>query len=488
MADRSLMPSGAPALIPDDPVFAQLKERLIARTGHHYYHDKDGLLWDRVHRRMQATGSRSIADYIARLDDQRSGRAEWSALEAEITIGETYFFRYAEQFSALERTILPEIVGRNRERRRIRIWSAGCATGAEPYSIAVLLARLLGPGIEDWRISIVGTDINERSLAAARTGVFGRWALRAVTERERDELFVPEGRDRWRLASRYRTMVRFEYHNLLSLVDGTSPLQFTEFDLILCRNVLIYFDPRIVPRLIAELHDRLEEDGWLLIGHAEPNPEFSRFMRSVSLPGTAAYRRAGPDRPPGEPTASPPTAQEEIPPAPAPEIAPEVPQAPAVPKARARPAPAAPALPAEPAGPAKETDVPRIRALCDRGELGAALSACEAGLEANPTDPLLHYYCGLIHRERGLPREAEISFRRAVYLDRSFVMAHYQYGLVLLDNAHTGAGRRSLSNAAQLCRSLPAGFILPEGDGLDAAGLIDMVRLRLDTLSDRTRI
>jgi chemotaxis protein methyltransferase CheR len=471
-----------PAAVPDDPAFAQLKGRLIARTGHHYYQDKDSLLWDRVLRRMREAGVRDVAGYAALLDDSWSGEAEWAALEAEVTIGETYFFRYAEQFTALARTILPEIVRRNRDSRRIRIWSAGCATGAEPYSIAILLARLLGAEVDDWRIGIIGTDINEKFLATARSGIFGRWALRAVDDREREELFVAEGRDRWRLVGRYRRMVRFERHNLLSLIDGTSPLQFSEFDLILCRNVLIYFDPAIVPGLVAQLYDRLKEEGWLLIGHAEPNPDFSRFMHSVPLPGTAAYRRAVDQ--PQDGTAEPPPAPREEAPAPEPPPAwlPAADPPSALP--HDRPLPAAPAPPAP--APLSPLEVPRpaplpdIRALCDRGDLDAAMEACALGLSADPTDPVLHYYCGLVHRERGLAREAETWFRKALYLDRSFIMAHYQYGLTLIDIGRADAGRRSLSTAAQLCRALPGGTLLPEGDGIDAASLIDMVRLRFE--------
>lgn len=466
------MPRPTPAAAPDDPAFAQLKGRLIARTGHYYYHDKDGLLWDRVLRRMREIGIRDVADYAALLEDPRSGEAEWAALEAEVTIGETYFFRYAEQFTALARTILPEIVGRNRDSRRIRIWSAGCSTGAEPYSIAILLARLLGDEVEDWRIGIIGTDINEKFLATARSGLFGRWALRAVDDREREELFVAEGRDRWRLAGRYRRMVRFERHNLLSLIDGTSPLQFSEFDLILCRNVLIYFDPAIVPRLVARLYDRLKEEGWLLIGHAEPNPDFSRFMHGVTLPGTAAYRRTAP------------VPREEAPAAPPAVGLPVADPLPALPESRPPPAvPAAPVFQARPEPPRPAplpAPLPDIRALCDRGDLDAAMEACALGLSADPTDPVLHYYCGLVHRERGLAQEAETWFRKAVYLDRSFIMAHYQHGLTLIDIGRADAGRRSLSTAAQLCRALPGGTLLPEGDGIDAASLIDMVRLRFD--------
>ena len=126
------------------------------------------MLWDRVRRRMAAVGVRQFEDYLARLSDPATGPAEWRRLEGEVTVGETYFLRYVEQFAALRGPILPEIIARSGAERRLRIWSAGCATGAEPYSIAILVAELLGERLPDWRVSILGTDINEDALAAAR--------------------------------------------------------------------------------------------------------------------------------------------------------------------------------------------------------------------------------------------------------------------------------------------------------------------------------
>ncbi|MFC7612206.1 CheR family methyltransferase [Teichococcus aestuarii] len=188
------------------------------------------------------------------------GEAEWAALEAEITIGETFFFRYAEQFAALGETILPALLERARPRSRLRIWSAGCASGAEPYSVAILLRRLLGEALPDWRLSILGTDLNEAVLETARQARFSRWALRTLSPEELQRDFIPAADGRhWLLRPQHRAMVRFEKHNLLSLLDGTSPLQFTDYDLILCRNVLIYFHPEVVLRIVRALSERLHE-------------------------------------------------------------------------------------------------------------------------------------------------------------------------------------------------------------------------------------
>ncbi|KMO37950.1 protein-glutamate methyltransferase, partial [Methylobacterium variabile] len=288
-----------------DPAFAVLKGRLVARTGHHYYADKDDLLWERIGRRMRARGLEEPAGYLALLEDSE---AEWAALEAEITIGETFFFRYAEQFAALRGTILPERIAARSDERRLRIWSAGCSTGPETYSVGIVLHELLGERLPEWRIGLTGTDINRDVLAVARRAVYGTWALRTLGAEERGRYFRPGPREgTFALRPEYRGLARFEPQNLMSLLDGTASLALTDYDLILCRNVLIYFHPDVVQALVRALARRLRPGGWLLLGHAEPNPAFAEFLEAVSLPGTAAYRRpadgAVPDLPPPVPPA-----------------------------------------------------------------------------------------------------------------------------------------------------------------------------------------
>lgn len=490
--------------IPDED-FKRLKALIIDRTGHFYYQDKDGALWERVRRRLLATGDGDVASYLERLSDPDQGEAEWGALEAEVTIGETFFFRYAEQFAALRDTILPDIIARKRAERRIRIWSAGCASGAEAYSVAILLRRLLEREIDDWRIGITGTDINEAVLAVARKGQYGRWALRSLSSEELEQDFVPADGDKgWTLRPQYRAMVRFQRHNLMSLLDGTSPLQFTELDLILCRNVLIYFHPDTVTQIVRALGERLAEDGWLLLGHAEPNPEFSGFLRPISLPGTIAYRPLTADGPPPQeatsPAASAPAAAPPIPsiepwalapPSDAPSGATPVPP-PRPSESRAgtgAPAPEAPPAPGL-AGPAEhsgaaETAMAEVRSRADRGDFDGARQACRDGLAAAPTDAVLHFYDGLIARALDMPAEAEAAFRRAIYLRKNFVMAHYQLGLLLLDTGRRSAGRRAVAAAARLALSLPRDSALEEGDGLTAGELRAIARLHVDKTAHR---
>ncbi|ACL60294.1 CheR family methyltransferase [Methylobacterium nodulans] len=460
----------------DDPAFATLKAAIVARTGHHYYADKDDLLWERLRPRLRAAAAPDAAAYLAVL---RESQAEWEALEAEITIGETFFFRYAEQFAALRRTILPERIAAQASARRLRIWSAGCSTGPETYSIAILLHELLGERLPEWRIALTGTDINRDVLAVARKAEYGAWALRSLSPEERARYFRRGTRDNTvALRPEFRGLARFEPQNLLHLVDGTASLAFTDYDLILCRNVLIYFHPDTVTAVVRALASRLRPGGWLLLGHAEPNPAFAEILRPVSLPGTAAYRRPegeDPEPPPPDPAPPEPAVPARVPPRPL--------RAPSrAGTGHATPPRAVPARMPSP-GPARPPDGDRlaaVRALADAGDLDASWNACRTALQAEPTDARLRFYEGLLARARARPEEAERAFRGAVYLDRGFVMAHYHLGLTLIAAGRVEAGRRAVANALRLAAGLAADAELPEGDGLTAARLADAARPLLD--------
>lgn len=476
-----------------DAGFSTLKNLIIERTGHFYYQDKDDLLWERVQARFRKTGVSDCAQYIALLSDSISGSDEWVRLEAEITIGETFFFRYAEQFAALRRIILPEIVERKKAERRLRIWSAGCATGAEPYSIAILLKELLGEELQDWRINIIGTDINEGFLTAAREARFGQWALRSLSPEEKASYFLPLEGARWQLRPEFRTLVRFHRHNLLSLLDGTSPLQLTEFDLILCRNVLIYFHPDTVSRVVGALRDRLVEDGWMLLGHAEHNPVFSGMMQALSLPGTIAYCRRPPsDRPSPPVFGIPETAPLPLPDFPLPDVSlPHVPsQPPRKPDTgRVRRPAAAPARANDSAPPRGKPRafLTEIREKADRGDLSAAEALCREAIAANSLDATLYLLQGLVLQALDRPAAAEEALRRSLYLDKGFAVAHYYLGLLLLAEGRLAHGRRALANAARIVATLPADRVLDEADGLTAGDLRELLRLHLETGSRNER-
>ncbi|WP_419729954.1 CheR family methyltransferase [Lichenicola sp.] len=463
----------------DHAVFARIKAMVIGRTLHHYYQDKDALLRERLARRMQQTGL-DAAGYLARLearDGAAAAEAEWLALEAEITVGETFFFRYPEQFAALEERILPELIRARSATRRLRIWSAGCASGAEPYSIAILLHRLLGSALPDWSVSILGTDLSATALQAAQAAEYGDWALRTMpdADRQRDFIAVAGGR-RWQLRPAFRGMVRFERHNLLRLLDTDLPLQFSDYDLVLCRNVLIYFHADQVRALVQRFAGLLASDGWLLLGHAEAGTGVFEGLRPVPMAGTLAWQReiASPHGVPARPEVS----GQHVP------AAKEPPQPVARadrPAARRRipvvaqeaPAPIGTVVVEPPGGPVHE----RIRAMADAGQHADALAACREELRRRPAAPSLLFYAALLARALGRELEAEADFRRAISLCNDFAMAHYHLGLLLMDAGRIEPGRRAIAEAGRIARDLAPDTILDDGDGMTAGRLRVLSRL-----------
>jgi chemotaxis protein methyltransferase CheR len=193
--------------ISGDPAYVRLKDQLLAATGLFFYSDRDELLADLIDSRLAHLGIPHCSSYLTFLAGDEGG-AEMDLLISQLTIGETYFFRDEAQFAALRDIILPDILGRKQASKQLRIWSAGCATGAEPYSLAILLARELTAHIQGWNIRIYASDLNRQFLAQAATGKFQAWALRSMSEQMKRECFMNEGRI-WTIHPRYRRWISF---------------------------------------------------------------------------------------------------------------------------------------------------------------------------------------------------------------------------------------------------------------------------------------
>lgn len=457
------------AQVLSDPEYPALKRYILEHTGLDYYLDKNEDLASRLARRVSALGMDGLHAYLSLLECQ-SGRTEMEALIGELTIGETYFFRQREHFNFLRDRIIPDLLERNSAKRSIRIWSAGCATGAEPYSVAMLFRLEMADRLEGWSVSILGTDINVEFLARAQQARYDPWAFRETPEHIKQRCFLPDGR-RLILRPEFRERVSFQYHNLASLQPAPPG---APFDIILCRNVTIYFGPAVVRRVVANFYDALAEGGWLLVGHAEPNAEtFARFT-TISGDGTTAYQKSPP--PPAIPWPQ--------------WMAPEraavwqtpVYEAPA-PGAPARPRPAPPPRP-RPAEVAPIVTVDDARALADRGEWQPAASVCKQLIEADPLNAAAHFTMGLILEHLGRASEAEGTLRRAIYLRRDFALAHYHLGICLQQGNPTQA-RKAFHNVLRLVQGQPDTETIEHGDGITAADLRDLARMHLELLGNR---
>jgi len=445
----------------EDPQFNRLKALVIEATGMAFYTDKNEELARIIQSRLSETGIGDCAAYIDHL-----GGDEMDLLVAELTIGETYFFRHKEQFDAFRDVILPGLLERNQDTRRLRIWSAGCATGPEPYSLAILLKREFGPRLAGWQVSIVATDINQKFLSRAREGRYDEWAFRTIPDDVLRDCFDKSGRQ-WVIKPEYKRVVTFQHHNLIknrfpSLIDNIAG-----FDIIICRNVIIYFSRETIEALIPCFRDSLNDGGWLVMGHAEPNMELFRNFRTVTCPGAILYQKA--DIAPVEQRPPPQSA------APIRTVAPLVPaRKPAAPRP---PVSRQPSPPTPTSG--RSTSLDAARALADSGRWQESIDATNALLASTPLDPAIHFFRALVLEQMGNSDECEKALRRAIYLDRRMVLPHYHLGLFLWRRNDSQGAARSFRNVLGLLDDLADNATFPDGDDMTAGQLRETVLMQL---------
>jgi chemotaxis protein methyltransferase CheR len=459
--------------LPSDPGWTRLKEYLIARTGLDYYADKDVDLARRIHGRLAEIGASDCAAFLRFLREDSRGPVEMDALIGRIAIGETYFFRHREHFDAIRDVVLPDIEGRNGSGRHLRVWCAGCADGAEPYSLAILLRHELAG---DWQTAVLATDIGRQYLASKSEGKFEAWSLRATPESIREACFERQGRQ-WILRPEYREGISFERHNLAS--DSFPPAAHGgAFDLIVCRNVMIYFAPELMRRVILQFHDCLAPGGWLLVGPSEPNMTDFAAFRTVNAPGVTLYQK------PVAALVQPVAAAVSFIPAIAP-LADAPARLPLESSTSSTPA----STPASTRASTPSLD--ELRALANEGDWDNALRCGRRLAQSEKFNPLVHFHFGLALEQAGQPAAAELSLRKAIYLDRGWAPAHFHLGVLLRTRGDLLRAERSFNNAlAALAAEPPTRVILVDRDGPGAGGvtaaeLSSLARIEVEGLRKR---
>lgn len=410
-----------------NPAFEALKQAAIGLTGLAYWGDKDEALAD-VLAGVLTTLRAKPADLVARLALENGRGPASEVLVDAVTVGETFFFRYRDQFDALERVVLPAVLERNRLTRSLAVWSAGCSNGAEPYSLSILLGRGFANQLRGWRVDVLGTDISRAALAEAEAADYGEWSVRGLPDELRRECFKPH-RGRWRLNPAYRRNVRFLEHNLV-----TQPPPAASFDVVLCRNVLMYFDDATRLRVLRTLASALVEGGWLLVGHAEVGPAMDALFTTVTLPQCTLYRKPEPQLP-------------------------------------RRAAPSAPPrlLPVE-ADPSA-----RVRFLLDRGEYNVAAGLCRTWAASEPLEAAPYYYLGLA-LEPLSEEQAIAAYRRALFIAPHLVVANFHLLRLFVRRGERGAARRHYAALLNDLASLPDDAALPLDESLRAGELAAVVR------------
>ncbi|HEY6832816.1 MAG TPA: protein-glutamate O-methyltransferase CheR [Pseudolabrys sp.] len=287
MADPEAIGPRAVHVAPED--IQRFCEFLYRRTGMSFAEGKRYFIDRRLEERIVATGSSSFQSYFSLL--RADADHEIEHLINSFTVNETYFYREDHQLRCMTSNLLADIVTRKAQGESIRIWSIPCSTGEEPYSIAIWLMENWAE-VDNYNIEIVGSDIDTRALKAAADGVYGDRALMRLPREIIGRYFERASEHDHRIDKGLRGSIQFTRANVIDVPDMA---RYRDFDIVFCRNVLIYFDDAS-RRLAAEnLYDCLRPGGYICLGHSESMSRISPLFNVVRFPDAIVYQRPGPD-------------------------------------------------------------------------------------------------------------------------------------------------------------------------------------------------
>lgn len=415
----------------------ELKRLLAHKTGLRIPPDAHQHFSRVLHERATLRGCATLAAYRAFLaGDEADG--EWEEFARAFTSSETFFFRDHGQFDLLRLRLLPELIARHRDDKTLRLWSAGCASGEELYSLAILVDMLL-PERSGWNVLILGTDIDSRAIARARRGHYGQWSFRMVPAAIQQRYFQMEDKERV-LDERIRRMVTFRVSNLLSTPFPDPASELHDMDLILCRNVFIYFDAAAVSAVATKFSGALADGGYLMTGHTElighplPGLESRLFAEGV------VYQRQD-SRPVyvAPPAVATSTVKRGLPPL--------LRQA---------------APPREMQIKEAETPTPAIaliasaRTHADRGEYEQAEQICRNALAADPLTAAPYFLLAQLSQIKGNFPQAMEYLNKAIYLDHRCVAAYLELAALQERGGDMHRAQALRRAALNIVRTLPA--------------------------------
>ncbi len=502
-----------PEVIAPNDTELELFQRFIgAHSGLHFSHRNNRILEQGLHRRMSAVGVASYTAYHDYLLHYSESRNELKKLLSLVTVSETSFFRYSNHRNAFVNQLIPDIIEQRRHSKTMRIWSAGCSTGEEPYGIAMLLAEHF-PELAGWTVEILATDINKRSLRAAREGIYGKRSVRLVEENYLKKYFTQIG-GLHVVSSEVKNCVRFDY---LNLKDENFPSLHNNtigFDIIFCRNVMIYFEPETTRQIVNKFADCLTPGGYLLLGHSETLQNVTnRFERRQWE--RAFYYQLPPDKKPAvELRSSGSTAT----------VDPSVPgNRPVVkggcsePEHKKVTRQVQLQLKAEKKELteaffetarmnfnreeffAAEEGYSAVLALepdhlgaligcglstANRGDYDTARKFCARAEKVDDLCPDIYFLRGMICDMESKPAEAVVEYQKVLWLDPCFIVAHYALSHLHRQTGDLSTSRRALQNAVRCLEKTAPSTRVHLSGGMTREVFLELCRNDLDTFTD----
>jgi chemotaxis protein methyltransferase CheR len=272
-----------------EETFVMLRDFIYSKTGIFFPEKKKYLIEGRLVKRLQVLKIGHFEDYLHLLKYGQQKEYEFEFLCNMVTINETFFFRNEAQIDAFQQKFAEEVIESKKayNNRTLRIWSAACSSGEEPYSLALLYLEHLKPRYPELRIEIIGTDINTAVLDMAQKAEYNQYAIRNTPKLYLNKYF-DQSNGIYRLRHEVKELVRFEYVNL---IDREKMRHMMHFDFIFCANVLIYFDEKAKIQVVGDLFNSLNRGGYLFIGFSEMLHKISTAFKLVSIPKTTAYKK-----------------------------------------------------------------------------------------------------------------------------------------------------------------------------------------------------
>ncbi len=491
-----------------DILLSQLSEFVADRMGFHFPQER----WADLERGIRSAARdfefNDTESCVQWLVSSPVTQSQIEMLASHLTVGETYFFRERQSFEMLEERILPELIRKRRDsEQRLRIWSAGCCTGEEPYSIAILLKQLL-PDLKDWQITILATDINPRFLQKVSEGAYGEWSFRGVPPGIKERYFKKWHNGRFEILPEIKRMVTFSYLNLAedtypSLLNNTNAM-----DVIFCRNVLMYFASARAKQVIRKFHHSLLDGGWLVVSPSEASQILYAQFVTVNFPGVIFYRkdshRAAVSVSYGSEEETKPPLLPTIPfsfaPSPKTELTISEPlKEPVAPDTseekvvepehnlcaeamdlyeQGRYEEAAQTLSTLLARDPSDSKVMALlaRVYANQGKLTEAIQWCEKALVVDKLSAACHVLHATILQERGATQEAARALQRALYLDQNLVLAHFALGNITRQQGKVKEAAKHFENARILLDAYSHEEILPESEGMTAGRLREFLQ------------
>jgi chemotaxis protein methyltransferase CheR len=404
-------------------------------------------------------------------------------LASHLTVSETYFWREPQVFTALTDFVFPELIKSKKPGdRKLRIWSAGCSTGEEPYSIAIALQRT-NPDIKPWTVDIIATDINTKALMKANAGIYSSWSFRNSPSWLKKSYFIHRDDDRYEIIPEIKKMVTFSCFNLNHDDYKSTICNNRKPDIIFCRNVLMYFTTDAAAKVARNLNHSLHENGWLIVASCELSSQLFPKMEPVNFPGAILYRKSRKH--------SAKSYSDH--------------QLSASAFFKEEPQPVNPLqlssseaffvhrnevkveakedltslqqhnLHGNPNTQSCTDRIPAIRSLADNGYLAEALKGCDEAISQNRLDPLLYFLRASILQDMNKNHEAVKSFKQAVYIDPDFIMGHFALGNLFILQGRILKAKQHFENVLGLLMNYTDNDIVEGSEGLSVKHIREII-------------